>query len=250
MSANVSADARADVSTSTGRLGRSYRAELLRSANRSTAALALLCLALTLVAMRAAGPQARPPLWGLRNASIYTATLLMGRAAVMAAGDFTSGTIRPWLIAAPGRTGVGLGKLAASVTVALASCLTIGALAWPATAVLGTAAAPAAAAAATGGLALASTALTVFGHAVGLLTRSVPLALTLTLGWVLPGEALLEGTSPHADRWLPGTLLHAITLGHLPTGSTAAVAAAHAVLPFLMLEALALTVFARRDVNS
>src|SRR5947208_1359961 len=80
-------------------------------------------------------------------------------------------------------------------------------------ALLGTAAAPAAVAAATGGLAVASAALTVFGHAVGLLTRSVPLALTLTLGWVLPGEALLEGTSPHADRWLPGTLLHAITLG-------------------------------------
>lgn len=228
----------------------SYRAELLRSSNRATLALLMLCLALGTFSMINAGPQHQTPLWGFQQAAIFLATLLMGRAATVAANDFSNGTIRAWLISTPARTPTFLGKLTASITVALGVCAVAGSAAYVAGWVLGHPPALTALAVATGQLAVAATALTIFGHAVGVLTRSVPVALTATLAWILPAEAVLAGRSPQLDRWLPGITLHEITLGHLAAGTTPASALTHATIPFLVLDAVALILFLRRDITS
>jgi hypothetical protein len=227
-----------------------YRAELLRSVNRATLCFFLLCVALTGFAMVNAGPQHHEPLWGFREVAIFVATLLLGRAATLAAGDFSSGTIRPWLISTPARGPVFLGKLAASITVAALTSVATGLTAYGFTAALGTVAAPGPMALATGQLMLASVVITVFGHAVGVVTRSVPVALTVVLAWILPGEAVIQGRSALVDRWLPGTLLHDITLGHLARGFTPVSVVVHAAVPFLLLDLVALAVFLRRDVTS
>jgi hypothetical protein len=229
---------------------RTYRAELLRSVNRASGAFLMLCLAFTLFAVVNAGPQAQTPLWGFQQVAILTATLLMGRAAVIAANDFSTGTIRPWLISTPSRGGTFLGKLAASVTAALVVSVFVGLGTYAVSGLAGTVPGVRAMAIATGELAVASVVLSVFGHAVGMLTRSVPVALTITIAWILPAEKILQGRSDELDRWLPGVILQDMTLGSVGVGSSPLSAVLHAVVPFVLLDALALAVFLRRDVNS
>ncbi|AEV84176.1 hypothetical protein ACWT_3153 [Actinoplanes sp. SE50] len=227
----------------------SYRAETLRALSRSSAAFLALCTALTWFSMVNAGPQHQTPLWGFRQVAIFTATLVLGRAAVVAAGDFGSGTIRPWLISARTRPGTFLGKLAASATFGLVTALVTGLAGEAVSGLLGPVPAPAAMALAVAQLGFACVALAVFGHAAGMLTRSVPVALTVAIGWILPAEAVLQGHSATVDRWLPGNVLQDFTLGGVAAGSTWAGAAVHATLPFLALDAIALALFLRRDVN-
>ncbi len=229
---------------------KNYRAELLRSGNRGTLWFLVLCLALTVFSMLNAKPQHHDPLWGFQQAGIFVGTLLMGRAATVTANDFSSGTIRSWLISSPSRGGVALGKLAASVTVALGFSLVAGVVGYAFSCVLGTVPTLSQTASVTGELAVGSVALTLFGSAVGLITRSVPVALTLVLAWILAGENVLNGRLAHADQWLPGLVAHEITLGKLVAGSTYPSAIAHAVIPFLLLEVVAVVHFLRRDVNS
>ncbi|MCW2917431.1 MAG: hypothetical protein JWN52_5499 [Actinomycetia bacterium] len=229
---------------------RSFRAELLRSINRSTAAFALLCVGFTLFSMANAGPQHHTPLWGFQQVGIFTATLLMGRAAVVSASDFSAGTIRPWLISQPSRRSVFTGKLAGSVAIAVAVSVLVGLISFALSGVFGSVPSIGDMAVATGQLAFACTALSFFGHAVGVLTRSVPVALTITLVWILPGEKVMQGHSAELDRWLPGGVLQEITLGKLAQGSTPLGAALHSALPFVLLDLLALGLFFRRDVNS
>ncbi|NKZ04281.1 ABC transporter permease [Actinomadura latina] len=229
---------------------KSYRAELLRFANRSSAALILLCIAFTLFSMNNAGPQHHSPLWGFRQVAILTATLLMGRAAVVASSDFSSGTIRSWLISRPSRTEVFSGKLTASLTFAVLTSLITGLAGYALSGAMGDVPGFGAMAAATGQLAFAGAALTFFGHAVGVLTRSVPVALTLTLVWILPAEKGLQGRSDTLDKWLPGSILQDITLNHLQQGMSPLGAALHSALPFIVLDVIALALFLRRDVSS
>lgn len=229
---------------------RSYRAELLRCLNRSTVALLALCVAVGAFAMLNAGPQHQVPLWGFQQAAIFIATLLMGRAAVTAATDFSAGTIRAWLISAPSRGTVFLGKVAASITVTLAGCAVVGLAALAVSCALGTIPTPGVFATMIEQLAIAAAGLTFFGHAAGVATRSVPIALTVTLGWILPAEAVLEGRSATFDAWLPGNLLHDISLGQIPPNTTMLGASLHGVIPFLVLDMLALLVFLRRDVTA
>jgi hypothetical protein len=224
---------------------RTYRAELLRSANRGTASILAVCLAFAVFSMSNAGPQHEPPLWGFQQAAIFVATLLMGRAATVAAGDFSGGTIRAWIISAPSRGPVFLGKLAASISVALGASAVAGLTAYAVSGVFGTVPALAGMAGATGRLAVAAVGFTVFGHAVGVTTRSVPVALAVTIGWVLPAEAVLKGRSTALDPWLPGSVFHDLTLGHGDAG-----AALHAALPFVVLDVVALVLFLRRDIGS
>lgn len=228
---------------------RSLHAELRRAISRSSGAFVLLCLALAVFSMSNAGPQHEPPLWGLRQAAIIVATLLMGRAAVVSAADFSTGTIRAWLISTPRRPPVFLGKLAATVGVSAAVAIAIGAIAYAISGLFGTVPTLDAAATATAQLLLACVLLAVFGHAVGTLTRSIPVALTITLAWILPAEAVLSGRSPTLDTWLPGLLLRDITLGHPAAGTTPTGGALHAALPLVVLDAVALLVFCRRDVS-
>ncbi|HEY4458909.1 MAG TPA: hypothetical protein VGN81_31640 [Pseudonocardiaceae bacterium] len=227
-----------------------YRAELLRYVNRTTIAFTVLCILFTLFAMSNAGPQGQDPLWGFRQVAILTATLLMGRAAVISANDFSTGTIRPWLISRPSRRSVFTGKLGASVSYALIAAVIIAAISYLGSGVFGTTPGFAGMAVATGQFALACAALTIFGHAVGVLTRSVPAAVAITVAWILPVEKVLQGRSRTLDQWLPGNLLQDITLGQVGAGQTAGGAILHATIPFILLDVVALVVFARRDVNS
>jgi hypothetical protein len=229
---------------------RSYRAELLRAVNRSSAAFLLLCVAFTLFSMLNAGPQHQSPLWGFRQVAIFTATLVMGRAAVVAAGDFGTGTIRPWLISARSRPGTFAGKLAASATAGLVAAVTVGIAGYAASGLFGAVPALSAMGLAVAQLGLACVALSIFGHAAGTLTRSVPVALTVTIGWILPAEAVLQGHSATLDHWLPGNVLQDFTLGGLAAGSTWGGAALHATLPFVVLDLIALALFLRRDVSA
>ena len=229
---------------------RTYRAELLRSVNRATGAFLLLCIALTVFSMVNAGPQHNTPLWGFRQAAIFVATLLMGRAATVTAGDFSTGTIRSWLISAPSRGPVLLGKLAATMFVALGFALVAGLSAYAVSSALGTVPAVTEVATATAQLGFACATLTLFGHSIGVLARSVPVALTVTLAWILPVEAVLDGRFHNSEQWLPGLVAHQITLGQLAPGSTTPTALTHAMLPFLVLEIAALAQFIRSDINS
>ncbi len=228
---------------------RTFRAELLRSANRATAAFLLLCLAITVFAVYNAGHQHQTPLWGFGQVAIFTATLLMGRAAAVAAGDFSGGTIRPWLISGPSRGRACLGKSGASICIAVGFTVVAGLLNYAVSGMVGSVPTLHDALVATGRLGIACVAFTLFGHAVGVLTRSVPVALTVTLGWILPVEHLLD-SGPSADRWLPGLVLQRITTGQVGTTGTWAGVLAHAVVPFVILELVALVVFRRRDINS
>jgi hypothetical protein len=227
-----------------------YRAELLRACSRTTLVFLLLCIVFTLFSMGNAGPQGHPPLQGFRDVAILTATLLMGRGAVVAANDFSTGTIRPWLISRPSRISVFTGKLAASVTIALGAAVIIGLVSFAASGLFGQAATARDMAVATGQFALACAALTIFGHAVGVLTRSVPAALAVTIAWVLPAEKVLQGRSSTLDQWLPGNLLQDFTLGVIGYNTSPAAAVLHATVPFILLDVVALVLFARRDINS
>lgn len=226
------------------------RAELLRTLTRGHLALLAVLAALAAFSMANAGPQGNVPIQGFRDVSIFLATFLMGRAATTAASDYRTGTLRPWLISRPHRGQLFAGKLAASVTVAVVAAAVLLILAWPLTALFGHPATDASTlAGCAGSFLLACIALTLFGHAVGLITRSVPAALTITLGWILPAEAVLSRSLDHPDHWLPGLLLRSATDGVTPAGLTTAGVVAHALLPFVALEALALLTFLKRDLT-
>lgn len=225
------------------------RAELLRTLTRGHVVLLGVLAALAAFSMANAGPQGNAPIQGFRDVSIFLATFLMGRAATAAASDYRTGTLRPWLISRPHRGQLFAGKLAASVTVAVVAALVLLVLVWPLTALFGHPAPASALAGSAGSFLLACTALTLFGHAVGVITRSVPAALTITLGWILPAEAVLSGSLDHPDRWLPGLLLRSVTDGVTPAGLTTAGVVGHALLPFVALEALALPTFLKRDIT-
>jgi hypothetical protein len=228
---------------------RSYRAELLRSTSRGTAWFLALCLALMLFAMSNAGPQHQSPLWGFHNAGIWVATLQMGRAATAAASDFSSGTIRSWLISAPPRLALELGKLAASASIAAGLAVLIGVAGYAVSGVFGHQPGIGDMAVGTAELLGACVIFTVFGHATGLLTRNVPAALTVSLAWILGAEQVLDGRFTHSTQWLPGQVTRQLTQHRLSAGALPG-ALTHALLPFLLLEALALWLFVRRDVTS
>lgn len=227
----------------------SARAELLRTLTRGHVALLAVLVALAAFSIANAGPQGNAPIQGFRDVSIFLATSLMGRAATAAASDYRTGTLRPWLISRPRRGQLFAGKLAASVTVAVVAAAVLVILAWPLTALFGHPATASTLAGCAGSFLLACIALTLFGHAVGLITRSVPAALAITLGWILPAEAVLSGSLDHPDHWLPGLLLRSVTDGVTPAGLTTAGVVARALLPFVALEALALLTFLKRDVR-
>lgn len=224
-----------------------YRAELLRSRTRGTYWFLGLCLALPVFGMVNAKPQHHVPLYGFRQASILVATLLMGRAVTIAAGDFSSGTIRPWLISSPRRGAVCLGKLGASLTVAAAFCVVTGVVGFAMSAALGTVPTFADVASVSGELLIACVGFTVFGHGIAMLIRNVPVALAVSLGWILAAEHLLD--SGNASSWLPGLVTQRITKGEI-AGSDYGAALAHVLIPFIAVEAVAAIFFLRRDVNS
>ncbi len=229
---------------------KSFRAELARAMNRSTIWFVLLCVVLSVFAMSNARGQGHVPLWGFRQAGIFVSTLLMGRAATVAAGDFSSGTIRPWLISTASRGSSWGGKLAANLVYAVGVSIICSAVAYATSGAFGAVPSLSDAATAAGQLAAAGIALSLFGHAVGLLTRSIPVSLVITIGWILPVEHLLDGRFAHSDQWLPGLVSQQITLDKLASHSSATGAAIHAIVPFVILEVIAALYFLRRDISN
>lgn len=228
---------------------RSFRGELIRSFNRGNVALVAGLIILIGFAMANAVPQGNAPIQGFWDVSIFLAVFLMGRAATTVARDCSSGSLRPWLISDPRRFSVFAGKLGASVAITVITAVALLAVAWILTAAFGRLADLSTILTTGGEFLLACIALTFFGHAAGLVTRSVPVALTVTLGWILPAEAVVAGSIVHPDHWLPGLLLRSVTAGVIPPGLTTATVIAHALLPFLALEVIAVVTFLRRDIT-
>jgi hypothetical protein len=89
----------------------------------------------------------------------------------------------------------------------------------------------------------------VYALTLGLLPRSVPIALAIGIGWAGPFEHLVSDSWAPAYRWFPGLLLEALGQGGTDRVSfdRALVTTAAYVL---VAGALAVTVFRRRDVTA
>jgi len=89
----------------------------------------------------------------------------------------------------------------------------------------------------------------VLAMAVGVLIRSVPVALAVGIAWAGPLEHLVQNAWAPATRLFPGLLLEAFVAGGTPEVS--ALRASLTVTAYVAAAALvAGTVFARRDVTA
>jgi ABC-2 type transport system permease protein len=86
----------------------------------------------------------------------------------------------------------------------------------------------------------------ILGTALAIVLRSPAVAIAVGVGYVLPGEAIINALWDNGDRWLPGQLLSA--LAH---GGTASASYAHALVTLCaygaVITAGTLLLFARRD---
>jgi ABC-2 type transport system permease protein len=86
----------------------------------------------------------------------------------------------------------------------------------------------------------------ILGTALAIVLRSPAVAIAVGVGYVLPGEAIINALWDNGDRWLPGQLLSA--LAHGGTGSASY---AHALVTLFayasVVTAGTLLLFARRD---
>jgi hypothetical protein len=89
----------------------------------------------------------------------------------------------------------------------------------------------------------------VIGTTLGLLLRSVPLALGVGVAWAGPGEHLIRDGWPTAERVFPGLSLEALAAGGTP--EVTATAALATVLAYVLVGAtVSSLVFQRRDIVS
>ena len=260
---------------------RSYRAELAKLARRKvilTTALVTLLFSVggAAIVLAAAEPAAQsgsgrtPSLEQLaaagggtevfRVAAAFAGTFLFVVFVGMMAAEFSRGTIRTMLLRQPQRVRLLAGKLAAvltfaGVTLAVAETLTwiaarilapgsdIATGAWTSSSALGAAAVD------FGAVLLWVTGYAVLGTTVGVLLRSVPLALAVGIAWAGPIEHLVQDAWSPANRLFPGLLLEAFVAGGTPdvtAGRALATVAAYTVAAAV----LASVVFARRDVTA
>jgi ABC-2 type transport system permease protein len=175
------------------------------------------------------------------------------------AGEFSQGTFRTLLMRQPRRLGLLAGKMAALLmlvagVLALAEILTVAASAviapsqdvatssWFGVDALGQAAGDYA----TALLGVASWAL--FGMALGVFVRSIPVALGIGIVWAGPFEHILQDSWTSAERWFPGLLLESLAAGgtdEVAFGRALALVAVYVAVAV----SLAAVVFARRDVT-
>jgi ABC-type transport system involved in multi-copper enzyme maturation permease subunit len=87
------------------------------------------------------------------------------------------------------------------------------------------------------------------GMALGVLLRSTPLAVGITLGWFIMVENIADNVWADAGHWFPGLLADAVSAGGVD-----AVSYVHASIGVFGYAAVALTIgsvtFARRDVST
>jgi len=173
--------------------------------------------------------------------------------------EFSRGTFRSMPMQQPGRLRLLAGKMAALLafaagTLAVAEALSwtaslaiapiqdIDTNAWVSTAALGEAVSV------FGGMMVWVAGWGLFGMGLGVLVRSVPIALGIGVAWAGPFEGLLADDWGPAARWLPGRLLATFTLDD-PTVSTTRVLltlGAHCVVGLTVTG----IVLARRDFTS
>jgi hypothetical protein len=178
----------------------------------------------------------------------------------LVAAEFSRGTVRTMLLRQPGRLRLLAGKMAALLAFAGVALATAEALTWVAARLL----APTQDVATNQWLGLASlgqglmdygkvmfwvTGYAVLAMAVGVLVRSVPVALAVGIAWAGPFEHLVQEAWGPATRLFPGLLLEAFVAGGTP--EVGVLRAALTVTAYAAAAALvAGTVFARRDVTA
>ena len=195
-----------------------------------------------------------------RSAVAFAGAFLFVVFAGMTAAEFSRGTIRTSLLRQPRRVNLLAGRLAATLTVAAVTLAAALVVTWIAARLLapgngipvGAWTSTAAAAAALGdfgALLVWVTGYAVLGTALGVLLRSVPVALAVGIAWAGPFEHLLQDAWEPAGRLFPGLLLEAFVAGGTPQ-----VTASRALLTITIYTAAAAataaTVFSRRDITT
>jgi ABC-2 type transport system permease protein len=176
------------------------------------------------------------------------------------AGEFSQGTLRTMLMRQPRRLGLLTGKMAALLAfvagvLILAEIFTVAASAaiapsqdvatssWFGVDALGQAAEDYA----TALLGVAAWAL--FGMAIAIFVRSIPVALGIGIVWAGPFEHIIQDSWTSAERWFPGLLLESLAAGG--TDEVAFGRALALVAFYLAIAAsAAAVVFVRRDVTA
>lgn len=258
---------------------RSYRAELVKLGRRrvlvATTLVTLLFAvggaAVVLSAARPAaeaGPGRGPTIEALstagggtqafRIAAAFTGTFLFVVFVGLTAAEFSRGTIRTSLLRQPRRVGLLAGKLAATLTFAAVALAGAELIAWVAARAFApgngvavdtwaTMAGLTAAIADLGAVLVWVTAYAVLGTTLGVLLRSVPVALAVGIAWAGPFEHLVQDAWEPASRLFPGLLLEAFVAGGTPQVSAGR--ALVTVVLYTTLAAIAASiVFARRDL--
>ena len=258
---------------------RSYRAEMVKLVRRRvllatalvTVAFALGAAATVLAAAEpaAAGGGGRTPSIEslaapgggtevFRVAAAFAGTFLFVVFVGAMAAEHARGTLRTSLLRQPRRVRLLAGRLAATLTFAAVILAVAEGLTWVAARTLadGNGVDPAAwtsgdalvaAAGDLGTVLLWVTGYAVLGTTIGLLVRSVPVALAAAIGWAGPFEHLLQDAWEPASRVLPGLLLEAFVAGgteQVSSGRALATAAGYTVVAALV----GAVVLARRDV--
>ena len=176
------------------------------------------------------------------------------------AAEFSRGTVRTMLLRQPGRLRLLGGKMAALLAFAGGALATAEVLTWGAAALL----APTQDLSTSEWMSLQglghglvdygtvmfwATGYAVLGMAVGVLVRSVPVALAIGIAWAGPFEHLVQEAWGPASRLFPGLLLEAFVARGTP--EVGALRASLTVTAYVVAAALvAGTVFARRDVTA
>jgi len=189
----------------------------------------------------------------------YASVFLLAAFIAAVAGEFTRGTFRTLLLQQPRRGPLLAGRLTALVGFAGAATLVGAVLSWGTARLLApsqgidvsawtTWAAGRAAAEGLGRALLTLSVIALFGAAVGVLTRSVPVGVGAGLVWAGPLENIIGGSWTPAQRYFPMLLTRAV----LNPGSTA-VSSGRALITLGVYVAIALTVIVvaiRRDVTT
>jgi ABC-2 type transport system permease protein len=176
------------------------------------------------------------------------------------AAEFSRGTIRTMLLRQPARVRLLAGKTVAMLTFAAAVLAGMEALTWTAawllapgqdvtTADWASLAAVGHALADYGAALFWVTGYALLGTLVGVLVRSVPVALAVGAAWAGPFEHLLQDAWDPASRIFPGLLLEAFVAGGTPD-VTAGQAFATLSGYLALAAAAAGLVFSRRDVTT
>jgi hypothetical protein len=195
-----------------------------------------------------------------RVAAAFTGTFLFVVFVGAMAAEHARGTLRTSLLRQPRRLSLLAGRLAATLTFAAVTLAAAEALTWTAARLLAAGnGVDTSAWAGTDGIVAALgdlgavvlwvTGYAVLGTALGLVVRSVPVALAVAIAWAGPIEHLLQDAWEPASRVFPGLLLEAFVAGGTPdvgAGQALATVALHT----LAAAVVAATVFSRRDVTT